>query len=478
MLDTTPRDQVTVEAETVEDALAEISAEFGEDAEIMRAQKVHRGGVGGFFAKEMVQLTARRRQDVAPKLRPLPESNGIADVLERMAQDADAEDSDFRTVLQREMTNESAPTNAAEFLAAVGWDESQDTVAEEVAPDPIVADESDPFVPPFADTEALPEPVAVGPVLRAAPEPSEVAPAAESEAEGITGDEIPADDDTPDAPAETVAGPVVPLHDPDSGLDEAAATKAVEDVDPVPVPAATVAPTALEQIVVEDPAVDAVVIDESAPAEEVRTDSVGPAGGDDPVWWRTAEPMDAPAGMGAVSWSTTSLLRLGLPAPILNAVADIDDNDDLGWIDAISGAVAPHCGPLPAENVIVVGPHAERLAEPLGLPLIRSGDMAPYDGSFCAMVEDTPQDRNWLEFVRGGRGIHLVVGDEPWQDLLIDEPVAVSWVGETAVADALYLAFTLGATLGFGTVDGFVSSMVRAQPTDVALAVRRIVGRR
>jgi hypothetical protein len=94
------------------------------------------------------------------------------------------------------------------------------------------------------------------------------------------------------------------------------------------------------------------------------------------------------------------------------------------------------------------------------------------------MVEDSPQDREWLEFVRGGRGIHLVVGDEPWHDLLVDEPVAVSWVGESAVVDALYLAFTLGATLGFGTVDGFVSTMVRPQPTDVALAVRRIVGRR
>ena len=63
-LDSTRKDQVTVEAETVEDALVKISAELGEDVEIMRAQKVHRGGVGGFFAKEMVQLTARRRRGV------------------------------------------------------------------------------------------------------------------------------------------------------------------------------------------------------------------------------------------------------------------------------------------------------------------------------------------------------------------------------------------------------------------------------
>ncbi len=187
---------------------------------------------------------------------------------------------------------------------------------------------------------------------------------------------------------------------------------------------------------------------------------------------------DAPPGMGAVDWSTTALLRLGMPGPVVAAGSDLDPDDDLSWIDAIAAVVAPHCGRLPTGDVIVVGPHAERLAEPLGLPLVHSGEMAPYDGSFCAMVEDSARDREWLEYVQGGRGIHLVIGDEPWQDLLIDEPVAVSWVGETAIADALYLAFTLGATLGFGTVDGFVSTMVRAQPTDVALAVRRIVGRR
>ena len=64
-LDTPREDQITVEADTVEAALAEITTKFGEDAEIMRAQKVHRGGVGGFFAKEMVQLTARRRRQSA-----------------------------------------------------------------------------------------------------------------------------------------------------------------------------------------------------------------------------------------------------------------------------------------------------------------------------------------------------------------------------------------------------------------------------
>lgn len=423
-LDTTRKDQVTVEADSVEDALAEISTQFGANAEIMRAQKVHRGGVGGFFAKEMVQLTARRRRESAPPRLP-QKSDGIADVLERMAQDADAEDSDFRTVLQREMAADGSDTVDGGLPAAELNPPLVDSaVAEDTsAATPDLNNES--VVPSFGDAaEEMPMPVAVGPV---------------------------------------------------------------QDLEPVLVEAHTYPVVEQGVATLPDPLVGTVVpvefptepdLEEAASADTNVADTDGPAISDSPDWWRTAATIDAPDGMGSVEWSTTSLLRLGLAAPVIGAVADLDSNDDLAWINAIAASVAPHCGPLPDGDVIIVGPHAERLAEPLGLPLIRSGEMAPYGGSFCAMTEDTVQDRQWLEFVRGGRGIHLVVGDEPWHDLLIDEPVAVSWVGESAVVDALYLAFTLGATLGFGTVDGFVSSMVRPQPTDVALAIRRIVGRR
>ena len=435
MLDTTPN-QLTVEAETVEHALAEISMELGENAEIMRAQKVHRGGVGGFFAKEMVQLTARRRrQDPVPLRRAPEDAGGIADVLERLAQDADAEDSDFRTVLKRELATGTEDIPADGFATAVGWEEPAEAVGTPTRDDagPMLAGSTSEKAHTDSDEE-IPDPVAVGPALRSSPA-------------GVGVD---------------AAGPVVPLP--------ATAEPDCEDVAiDAAIPAAIDQPFSIEAIsnaARPNPGPDEPVVLPEAP------DSSGIALSDEP-----AELLDAPPGMGAVDWSTTALLRLGLPGPIISAATGLDESDDLGWIERIATTVAPHCGPLPTGDVIVVGPHAERLAEPLGLPLVRAGDMAPYDGSFCAMVEDSAEDRKWLEFVRGGRGIHLVVGDDPWQDLLIDEPVAVSWVGEGAVASALYLAFTLGATLGFGTVDGFVSTMVRAQPTDIALAVRRIVGR-
>lgn len=472
-LDTPRKDQITVEADTVEAALAEITTKFGEDAEIMRAQKVHRGGVGGFFAKEMVQLTARKRRQSAtrsprqapasqppaalrPPAAPPPpaaaaaEGDGIAGVLERMAQDADAGDGDFRTVLQRELATGPVNTGSEGLLAAIGWDtegtEEDDTPApanpdEDHEPDraPTFVDESD---------EETPKPVAVGPVLDSTPTLSAAADAAEV---------APAFPDVASSPPEVA--PVFPeVVAPDGDQTQFIEFGSVADNPPVVPFEFPIKPVLNETAEVQP-------MPQTATEEVVHSEEL-------------AEDLDTPAGMGRVDWSTTALLRLGMPAPVIEAVADVDEQDDLDWIDCIAEAVAPHCGALPRDNVIVVGPHAERLAEPLGLPLVHAGEMAPYDGSFCAMVEDTAQDREWLEYVQGGRGIHLVIGDEPWQDLLIGEPVAVSWVGETAVSDALYLAFTLGATLGYGTVDGFVSSMVRAQPTDVALAIRRIVGRR
>lgn len=444
-LDIPREDQITVEADTVEAALAEISTKFGEDAEIMRAQKVHRGGVGGFFAKEMVQLTARRRRQSAtrpprPSTSKKPEGDGIAGVLERMAQDADAADGDFRTVLRRELETGPVNTGSEGFLAAVGWEAETN----EDVPAPIDARDTTPeehVVPVFADdaseTDEVPEPVAVGPALGVLPESPEIAPVFP---EVEVAETAPESDDANEIVGMEMATEPVIFTAPVVPFDIAAQADCDEDVVATPEP----------QVVAEQPEQPDAVAGES----------------------------EAPPGMGPVDWSTTALLRQGMPAPVIEAVSDLDPQEDLDWIDSIAEAVAPHCGALPTDNVIVVGPHAERLAEPLGLPLVHAGEMAPYAGSFCAMVEDTSQDREWLEYVQGGRGIHLVIGDEPWQDLLIGEPVAVSWVGETAVSDALYLAFTLGATLGYGTVDGFVSSMVRAQPTDVALAVRRIVGRR
>lgn len=77
-------DLVTVEAPTAEEALEELSARLGPGAKILDASKVHRGGVGGFFARELVQLTARRGDPEPAHAAPNGHaSNGHASSVER-----------------------------------------------------------------------------------------------------------------------------------------------------------------------------------------------------------------------------------------------------------------------------------------------------------------------------------------------------------------------------------------------------------
>src|SRR5205823_1281508 len=59
-------DLLLVESPTAEAALERLSALLGPDVEIVAAGKVTRGGIGGFFAREMVQLSARAPSRPAP----------------------------------------------------------------------------------------------------------------------------------------------------------------------------------------------------------------------------------------------------------------------------------------------------------------------------------------------------------------------------------------------------------------------------
>lgn len=52
-------DLVVVEAPTAEEALDRLTQFLGPDVDIIAAEKVARGGIAGFFAREMVQLTAQ-----------------------------------------------------------------------------------------------------------------------------------------------------------------------------------------------------------------------------------------------------------------------------------------------------------------------------------------------------------------------------------------------------------------------------------
>jgi hypothetical protein len=56
VIDAPSAETVTVEAATIEEALAQISVDLGPNARILSADRVRKGGIGGFFAKEVVEV--------------------------------------------------------------------------------------------------------------------------------------------------------------------------------------------------------------------------------------------------------------------------------------------------------------------------------------------------------------------------------------------------------------------------------------
>lgn len=162
---TTPADDVVVEAPTAEQALAEVNARLGSDASIVEAGKVLRGGVGGFFAREVVQLRARARtadgepdSPVAPSAPAEPaataapvaepphttttgDETGLERLLAGITADVDDAERSFGDVLRRQLGHDSPILFDAQALprAAVRGPDDPVALAAPVAPAPAAA---------------------------------------------------------------------------------------------------------------------------------------------------------------------------------------------------------------------------------------------------------------------------------------------------------------------------------------------------
>ncbi len=302
-------DLLVVEAPSAEEALAAVTEQLGADARIVSAERVRRGGIAGFFAREMVQLRATRASDAA----------SLARLGARAAIGASR--------LRRAPTFERALEEALDGVAS--------------------------------------EPAAAAPV----PAPGSEGPA---------------------VPAASASGPAV-------------------------------------------------------------------------------------AGFGSVAWSPDELVRIGLPYGLIEAVARLAPKDDLGWVGAIAGWVARFCAPPPDGAALVVGPHADRLARALELPLVRCPQLPRNEGTVCVAFEEGCADLAWLARAQAGRFVHAVLGGEGSARLREWHPKVVSWVEAGGVVEALRWCGQVGAVLGYGLVGG---RLVRATPVDVALAIRDLVERR
>lgn len=415
-----PDAELVIEAATVEEALAQVAAQLGSDADIVGVEKVLRGGIGGFFAKEQVQIAANRRSGssgTTPGPSPAPaEGNEMQRLLSRLASDTDAQERSFAETLRSQLKIESPRTPSA---------------AGSVRP---------PDAPPsaFLPSEPAPRPAAAAtsadqPAAAAAPTPQPapaahpaVAQAAQAEqsvqARTIVVDDEPVVMVRPVAPAPVVVAPPVPAAAP-----TAAATPAAPAADRVLTP---------------------------------------------------RNPVLASAAPGMPSWSQDNLRRLGLPNLVVDACDGLDPRDDLGWVHAVGRAVASLCRPLPSGDSVIAGPKVSRYAAAWDVPLVKPGSAAPRRGSFCAAVRDSDQHRGWLAWARGARWLHLVVGGERWRDLLFDEPLAVSWTGDDQLPEAISLCADLGMVLGYGLGTTKGEEPRRANPVDVAMAVRSLLPKR
>jgi hypothetical protein len=430
-----------IEAATAEAALAEVHTRLGADAEIVAADRALRGGIGGFFAREVVQLRARPAGMAAPSGSVRPPD--LTDLTALRVADAAA----------------GPGGGAAEDAGAA---ESAGPTARLAALRPAAPPQpagSQPAEPQPAEGQTALDALLADLVARAGSEERSFADVLRGKMPELGGDGQggAAGEDVTAPPAISGATRVV------SG--DPRAVTAAAPVIPAATAAATVAPTAAATVAPASSAPTALPVPTEPPIPPAEVGA--PAGLPTP---------DAEAEI--VDWSLGNLQRLGLPAGLLEGLRGLDPRDDTGWLAGLARAIGTLTRPLPAGPAAYVGPRAAKLAGALGVPVVKVGAEPAGGRPFAAAVRGSDTARSWLAWSRGRRWVHLVVGGEGWRPLLFDEPLAVSWVGEEDLCEAVRLAAELGLVLGYGMGSGRGAQARRATALEVALAIRDLLPRR
>ncbi|MEA2503370.1 MAG: hypothetical protein QOG36_413 [Actinomycetota bacterium] len=470
-------DLLLVESPTAEEALDRLSSLLGPDVEIVAAGKVARGGVGGFFAREMVQLSARNPPRPAPAAPPrlasavpaapaAPASIGLAESAMASLLNGSGRPAAAPRSSQPEAPALYAATEMPAHLRAL----LSERMAEPAAP--AAPPEGEPTfgealrrqlgieapTPPGDGNEPADSRVPAEPQMAPAEPPSPVPPRL-TVLDASWGFPLLNDPLAQEGPAQ-LAPTDVPLSEAASPL---------LDTTPAAEPAVVLAPLfgmpraqpAPEPAPVPSP----VLFD---PLPDLVPDLAPDLG--------SSAPGDAP-GTGGVAWSADELVRLGLPFSFIRPLLDARPGDDLAWIRGLAASVRTLCTPLPDGDVALVGALAGQLAKPLRLEALHRPDRGPKRGSICCSIQDDADSRRWFERVRRDRWTHLVVGPLDAKAFLDLHPKAVSWVGADALLGALRLATELGVPLGYFKPDD-AGRALRATPIEVALAVRALVARR
>lgn len=464
--DTTPDepDIAMVEAPTAQKALEQVTARFGSRAQIVGAGKVLRGGIGGFFAREMVQLRVRVGEPVnsepqqpaaaasgssaagsavrtTPSTEPSPAVNrllsaltGSEDARERVFADKLRSELVARGTGSPETGSDHEPTRAAVREPMHAADrESTQPPASEPNPAPTASAASTSMAARAAETAAAAARAAAR-VGRPATEVDDLRRRMGGSSLAVMHGFAPTGTTRP--PEETSAG------EPRGASVLVRHTAAAPPNDP-PVAATPSAPA--------EPAVRVPAVDEQeqlpAVAEPTTPTSTAPAGPD-------------------TRWDAAKLRTLGLP----DMLCDVVDRagGGLAAVQSLASAVGMLCRPLPVGNQMLVGPRAGVLSPEIGVPLVLPPGPTPEHGPVAAKVGGSHRD--WVHDQRRDRWVHLVVGGRGWQRLADIGPLAVSWASPEDLPAALRLAAERGLVLGY---DGSRSGR-RATPEDVAITLREL----
>jgi hypothetical protein len=507
---------VVVEAPTAE-ALAVVHRNHGTGARIIQAEKVLRGGVGGFFTKELVQLTVEpvAQQDTALS----PVEQALADAA---ADDGGPADETFGEMLDRRAgaardATPDAPTSvrgsalgavSAERMAgSEDYDEplfSQPRAASTPPADaPVAGPPSRGLAGVVADLAAVTDhrESTFGDALRAAmiPEVVEAGAAAglASTAAAGTATLIRGVTTTATAGAAALAEQAPKVAPATVGMEQAE-----EQLDAA-LRAVTAGTTAATVVRAAEQGVRTGYVAPQQHSEVARGTDEGRARLHDLIA-RTAEAVaatkeeariasipvlpDVPA-TAAVSdvpgpdfitadagpWSQDALRRLGLPEEIMRAVAMQRPTDDLGWFSAMTRALQPLCRELPAGSDLIVGAYARRYGRAAEVELVTLDQHAPRRGPAAIAMKLNEHSRRWLAREAGGRWLHLVIGGSGWREFLFERPSVISWTSIEDLPQAITAAAQLDLILGFGIED---ASPVRARAVDLAIALRGMLEQR
>lgn len=416
-------DLVVVEAPTAEEALDRLTQFLGPDVDIIAAEKVARGGIAGFFAREMIQLTAQPPSTQAPARTP---AHPAAPAAEPPAEPPAA------------APPPAVPAHLARLLATRS-EEAPPPPAGPPAPEPTFAEvlRQQLGLPSQPATIDLTVPHPIPPEL---PPPAEVPqPARQHRGRrrdaAATQDQAPAPTDRPAEPART------PLA-------------LVPEIAPAPQAPAVPAPPA--------PAAPAPAAPALPPAHAAHARRRHVVTGSHP-------------GTGPVAWSPDELVRLGLPFAFIRPVMDLDPADDLAWIRSLAEAAEPLCGPLPTGDFLLRGHGAEPIAAALAVPVLHR--FRPVEGSICVAGVEPEAAQRLVNRLRGERWIHLVVGGGGAHGPGDPPPSVVSWVGRTRLPEVLHLSMDLAIPVGYFKSSARGAGVLRATPVEIALALRDLVVR-